>query len=118
MGRFQRERTNYLGAGVGNDKVTNNFVANTGKGGWTAVNGENGSGVDYRFVQGRKLARRRDRSIRSWHSGEFSQRRKRILRSVWLYDIWNYPVQGANNGGPAQQNGISDSDRAAWLGIE
>jgi hypothetical protein len=43
--------TNYLTAGVGSDGTTNNFVANSGFGGWTAVNGENGSGVDYRFYK-------------------------------------------------------------------
>lgn len=48
--------TNYLTAGVGGDGITNNRgpsnAANaglSGVGGWTAVNGENGNGNDYRL---------------------------------------------------------------------
>jgi hypothetical protein len=99
--------TNYLGAGVGGDGTTNNFVANTGKGGWTAVNGENGSGIDYRFYKDAALqgvatgqyAAGTDTNARNGLNGYYDQ-----LGSV---DVSNFPVQGANNGGPAQQNGTS-----------
>ena len=108
--------TNYLGAGVGNDKVTNNFVANTGKGGWTAVNGENGSGVDYRLYKDGNLqgvataqyAAGIAANARNGENGYYDQ-----FGSI---DVSNLPVQGANNGGPAQQNGTSDkgSFGMAW----
>jgi hypothetical protein len=108
--------TNYLTAGVGSDGTTSNFVANTGSGGWTAVNGENGSGVDYRFYKDASLqgvataqyAAGTASNARNGENGYYNQ--------FGGYDISNYPVQGANNGGPAQQNGISDvgSFGMAW----
>lgn len=99
--------TNYLTAGVGGDGITNNFVANTGFGGWTAVNGENGSGIDYRFYKDAALqgvataqyAAGTATNARNGLNGYYDQ-----LGSV---DVSNLPVQGANNGGPAQQNGTS-----------
>jgi hypothetical protein len=100
--------TNYIGAGVGGDGTTNNFVANTGSGGWTAVNGENGSGIDYRLYKNASLqgvataqyAAGTASNARNGENGYYDQ--------FGSYDIANYPVQGANNGGPAQQTGISD----------
>jgi hypothetical protein len=100
--------TNYLGAGVGGDGTTNNFVANTGKGGWTAVNGENGSGIDYRLYKDATLqgvataqyAAGTASNARNGENGYYDQ--------FGSYNIDNYPVQGAAMGGPAQQTGISD----------
>jgi hypothetical protein len=99
--------TNYLVAGVGGDGTTNNFVANTGAGGWTAVNGENGSGIDYRLYKDASLqgvataqyAAGTAANARNGLNGYYDQ-----LGSV---DVSNLPVQGVNNGGPAQQNGTS-----------
>jgi hypothetical protein len=99
--------TNYLTAGVGNDGGTNNFVANTGAGGWTAVNGENGSGIDYRLYKDDLLqgvatdqyAAGNAANARNGLNGYYDQ-----FGSV---DMSNFPVQGVNNGGPAQQNGTS-----------
>jgi hypothetical protein len=108
--------TNYLSAGVGSDGTTSNFVTNTGSGGWTAVNGENGSGIDYRFYKDAALqgvataqyAAGTAANARNGENGYYDQ--------FGSYNISNYPVQGANNGGPAQQNGISDhgSFGMAW----
>jgi hypothetical protein len=99
--------TNYLGAGVGGNGTTNNFVTSTGSGGWTAVNGENGSGIDYRLykaaalqaVTGGQYAAGTATNARNGLNGYYNQ--------FGGFDISNYPVQGANNGGPAQQNGTS-----------
>jgi hypothetical protein len=99
--------TNYLTAGVGGDGTTNNFVANSGINGWTAVNGENGSGVDYRLYNGvtsqlpdtGQFAAGTASNARNGLNGYYDQ--------FGGIDVSNFPVQGANNGGPAQQNGTS-----------
>jgi hypothetical protein len=99
--------TNYLTAGIGSDGTTSNFVANTGKGAWTAVNGENGSGTDYRLykdatlqgVAGDQYAAGTAANARNGLNGYYDQ--------FGNVDVSNFPVQGVNNGGPAQQNGTS-----------
>jgi hypothetical protein len=99
--------TNYLGAGVGSDGVTNNFVANTGSGGWTAVNGENGSGVDYRLYKDATL---QGVATAQYAAGTGASARNGLdpyYSQFGNVNVSNLPVQGANNGGPAQQNGTS-----------
>ena len=99
--------TNYLTAGVGGNGTTNNFVANTGVGGWTAVNGENGSGIDYRFY---KAATLQGVATNQYAAGTHATARNGLdayYSSLGSVDVSNMPVQGANNGGPAQQNGTS-----------
>ena len=99
--------TVYLTAGVGTSGSVNNFVANTGEGGWTAVNGENGSGIDYRLYKGATL--------QSVASGQYAAGTAANARNglngyydqFGSVDVSNLPIQGANNGGPAQQNGTS-----------
>jgi PEP-CTERM motif-containing protein len=99
--------TNYLGAGVGHNGTVNNFVANAGFGGWTAVNGENGSGIDYRLYK--------DSTLQGVATGQYAAGTGANARNGLngYYDqfgnvnVSNFPVQGANNGGPAQQNGTS-----------
>lgn len=99
--------TNYLTAGVGSDGTTNNFVANTGNGGWTAVNGENGSGVDYRLYK--------DAALQGVATGQYAAGTAANARNglngyydqFGGVDMDNFPVQGVNNGGPAQQTGTS-----------
>lgn len=112
--------TNYLTAGVGGDGVTNNFVANTGKNAWTAVNGENGSGVDYRLYK--------DASLQGVATGQYAAGTAANARNglsgyydqFGNVDVSNFPVQGANNGGPAQQNGTSSkgSFGMAWHTVQ
>jgi hypothetical protein len=99
--------TNYLSAGVGGDGATNNFVANTGLGGWTAVNGENGSGIDYRFYKDATL---QGVATNQYAAGAAANARNGLngyYDQFGNVDVSNFPVQGVNNGGPAQQNGTS-----------
>jgi hypothetical protein len=99
--------TNYLTAGVGGDGTTSNFVANTGSGGWTAVNGENGSGIDYRLYKNGAL---QGVASGQYAAGTASNARNGLngyYDQLGGIDISNFPVQGVNNGGPAQQNGTS-----------
>lgn len=99
--------TNYLGAGVGHDGLTNNFVANTGSGGWTAVNGENGSGIDYRLYKDASL---QGVATAQYAAGTATNARNGLngyYDQFGNVDVSNFPVQGANNGGPPQQNGTS-----------
>jgi PEP-CTERM motif len=99
--------TNYLTAGVGHNGTTSNLVANTGNGPWTAVNGENGSGIDYRLykdatlqgVAGGQYAAGTAANARNGLNGYYNQ--------FGGVNVSNMPVQGANNGGPGQQNGTS-----------
>jgi hypothetical protein len=99
--------TNYLTAGVGHNGTVNNFVANTGFGGWTAVNGENGSGIDYRFYKDSTL---QGVATAQYAAGTAANARNGLNGYYDQFggvDVSNLPVQGANNGGPAQQNGTS-----------
>jgi hypothetical protein len=99
--------TNYLTAGVGGNGTTNNFVANTGFGGWTAVNGENGSGIDYRLYKDATL---QGVATAQYAAGTAANARNGLngyYDQFGNVDVSNFPVQGANNGGPAQQNGTS-----------
>lgn len=99
--------TNYLTAGVGSNGTTNNFVANTGNGGWTAVNGENGSGTDYRFYKDAAL---QGVATTQYAAGTAANARNGLngyYDSLGSVNVSNLPVQGVNNGGPAQQNGTS-----------
>ena len=99
--------TNYLTAGVGSNGTTNNFVANTGNGGWTAVNGENGSGIDYRFYKDAAL---QGVATSQYAAGTAANARNGLngyYDSLGSVNVSSLPVQGAANGGPAQQNGTS-----------
>jgi hypothetical protein len=99
--------TNYLTAGVGSNGTTNNHVNNTGSGGWTAVNGENGSGIDYRLLKDGVL---QGVATAQYAAGVGANARNGLdpyYSQFGNFNISNYPVQGANNGGPAQQNGTS-----------
>jgi len=99
--------TNYLTAGVGGDGATNNFVANTGFGGWTAVNGENGSGIDYRLYKDATL---QGVATAQYAAGTAANARNGLngyYDSLGSVDVSNFPAQGANNGGPPQQTGTS-----------
>jgi hypothetical protein len=99
--------TNYLTAGVGSDGTTNNFVANTGKGGWLAVNGENGSGIDYRWYKDATLQGVATAQYAAGTAADARNGLNAYYSSLGSVNVSNLPVQGANNGGPAQQNGTS-----------
>jgi hypothetical protein len=108
--------TCYLGAGVGANGTTQDFVANTGSGGWTAVNGENGSGIDYRLYKDASL---QGVATAQYAAGTAANARNGLngyYDQFGNVDVSNFPVQGANNGGPAQQNGTSSkgSFGMAW----
>jgi hypothetical protein len=112
--------TNYLTAGVGSDGITNNFVANTGSGGWTAVNGENGSGVDYRLYKTASLQGVATGQYAAGTASNAQNGENGYYDQFGSIDVSNFPVQGANNGGPAQQNGTSDhgSFGMAWHNVK
>jgi hypothetical protein len=99
--------TNYLTAGVGSNGTTNNHVTFTGNGGWTAVNGENGNGTDYRLYKDATL---QGVATAQYAAGTASNARNGLhgyYDQFGSVNVSNLPVQGVNNGGPAQQNGIS-----------
>lgn len=105
--------TLYLTSGVGGDGTTNNrnvssgnSNAASGAGGWTAVNGENGNGNDYRWYK--NLVTQlpaTDQYAAGTHSGARNGENDPHYQSLGGVNIDNLPVQGANNGGPAQQSG-------------
>ena len=103
--------TSYLTAGVGSNGATNNFVANTGPGtgfgGWTAVDGQNGSGIDYRFYKDASL---QGVATAQYAAGTGTNARNGLdpyYASFGKVNVSNLPFQGANNGGLAQQNGTT-----------
>jgi hypothetical protein len=95
--------TNFLTAGVGSNGTTNNFAGTTtGSGAWTAVDGENGSGVDYRLYKDGTLQGSGPQYAAGTRDGT-----NPYYSQLGNIDITNFPVQGSANGGPAQQNGTS-----------
>jgi hypothetical protein len=97
--------TEFLTAGVGGDGTTV-LRGTTGIGGWTAVNGEGGSGIDYRMYRNTTLMAPES----TWYAaGSHSTARNAndpYYAQFGNIDVGNLPVQGANNGGPAQQTGV------------
>lgn len=115
--------TEFLSAGVGGDGVSVNRTGATGSGAWTAVDGEGQSGIDYRLfrnagvlegVAGGSYAAGTQASARSAADPYYLP-----LNPVGI-DVSNLPVQGANNGGPAQQNGTTQPGTFgfAWHQVE
>jgi hypothetical protein len=106
--------TNYLTAGVGGDGTSLNRVTSTGVGGWTAVNGDNGNGVDYRLMK--------DSALQGTDTGQYAAPDNPDVAGDQIrngeqnpyyhqwggVDVSNFPVQGANNvGGFPSQDGTS-----------
>jgi hypothetical protein len=99
--------TNFLVGGVGSNGSVANFAGNSGNGGWFAVDGENGNGIDYRWYK--------DNVLQSGTTGQYAAGNTDADRngldpyysSLGNINVSNLPVQGASNGGPAQQNGTS-----------
>ncbi len=112
--------TNYLTAGVGGDGTTNNHVNNTGINGWTAVNGENGSGIDYRLYKGSTLQAPAGGEYAAGTAAGARNGLDPYYSQFGNVNVSNMPVQGANNGGPAQQNGTSfaGSFGMAWHQVQ
>lgn len=101
--------TEFLTAGVGGDGVTVNRVGVAGSGGYTAVDGEGGSGIDYRLYKATTL--------QSTASGQYAAGTHSTARSAadpyyaqfGSIDVANLPVQGANApGGFPQQTGTTN----------
>ena len=103
--------TNYLTGGVGGNGTTNNrgglATPTTGIGGWFAVNGDNGNGTDYRL--------HKNTTLQAVTTGQYAAGTHTTARdgddpyyaSFGQVVVQNLPVQGASNGGPAQQTGTS-----------
>lgn len=105
--------TNYLTAGVGGDGTSLNRVTATGVGGWTAVNGDNGNGVDYRLMK--------DSALQGTDTGQYAAPDNPDIAGDQIrngeqnpyyhqwggVDVSNFPVQGANVGGFPSQSGTS-----------
>lgn len=101
--------TEFLTAGVGGDGSTVNRVGVAGSGGYVAMDGEGGSGVDYRMYKGITL---QDPASLQYAAGSHATARAAtdpyyVNAGFGSIDTGNLPVQGANNGGPAQQNGTT-----------
>jgi hypothetical protein len=102
--------TNFLTAGVGHNGTSNNnavTAGSTGNGGWIAVDGENGNGIDYRWYKDGTL---QGVATAQYAAGTASNARNGLhgyYDQFGSVNVSNLPVQGANNGGPAQQNGTS-----------
>lgn len=101
--------TNSLTAGVGSNGVANNHIIGspTGSGGWFSVNGDNGNGVDYRlykdtFLQGVATAQYAAGTATDARDGDNA-----YYSSLGSVNVGSLPVQGASNGGPAQQTGTT-----------
>jgi hypothetical protein len=114
--------TEFLGGGVGGDGTTVNRtgVGATGSGGWFAVDGEGGSGVDYRL--------HRDATLQAPASGSYAAGTHDTARrwsdpyyaQFGSINVGELPVQGANHGGPAQQTGVTNPGTFgfAWHEVE
>jgi len=102
--------TEFLTAGVGGDGASVNRTGATGSGAWTGVDGEGQSGIDYRLF-------RNAGALEGVAGGSYAAGTQSTARSAadpyYLplnptgINVSNLPVQGANNGGPAQQNGTT-----------
>lgn len=104
--------TEFLTAGVGGNGTTTNagFGTATGSGAWTSVSGEGGSGIDYRLYKGTVLQAPSSGQYDAGTVDSPTASNSRNANNVYYsqfgnVDVSNLPVQGANNGGPAQQNG-------------
>ena len=112
--------TEFLTSGVGGDGSTVNRVGSTGSGGYFAADGEGGSGIDYRLYKGVTL---QDPASLQYAAGSQSTARNATdpyYAAFGGIDVATLPVQGANNGGPAQQNGttLTGSFGFAWHEVE
>ena len=116
--------TNYLMGGVGGDGTTNNRGGSaapaSGVGGWFAVNGDNGNGTDYRLHKGNVL---QGVATGQYAAGTGTTARNGTDPYYAQFGgilVDTMPVQGASNGGPAQQTGTSGGGTfgMAWHQVE
>jgi hypothetical protein len=100
--------TEFLTAGVGGDGLTVNRGGASGSGGWTAVTSDGGSSREYRMY---KSAGEQFAESGQFAAGSSSAPGGAHNASDPYYagfgdvDVASLPVQGVNNGGPAQQDG-------------
>lgn len=112
--------TEFLTSGVGGDGSTVNRVGVAGSGGYFAADGEGGSGVDYRLYKGTTL---QDPASLQYAAGSHSTARNATdpyYAGFGGVDVSVLPIQGANNGGPAQQTGttLTGSFGFEWHQVE
>ena len=112
--------TEFLTSGVGGDGITVNRVGVAGSGGYFAADGEGGSGIDYRLYKAITL---QDPASLQYAAGSQSTARNATdpyYAAFGGIDVATLPVQGANNGGPAQQTGttLTGSFGFAWHEVE
>lgn len=105
--------TEFFTAGVGGDGSTVNYggTGPTGSGGWTAVNGEGGSGIDYRMhkttvLQAPSSGQYAAGTVDSPTADNSRNANDPYYAGFGSIDVSNLPVQGADQGGYAQQNGV------------
>ncbi|MBX3426789.1 MAG: PEP-CTERM sorting domain-containing protein [Pirellulales bacterium] len=112
--------TEFLTAGVGGDGTTVNRSGATGSGGWTAVDGEGGSGVDYRLLRGAALQGLASAGTTYAAGSQAASNAYYLPLNPSGVDVSLLPVQGAGNGGPAQQTGttIAGTFGFAWHQVE
>ena len=98
--------TEFVTCGVGGDGTTVNQGGASGLGAWFAASGEGGSSRDYRAYK--------DAGEQFPASGQYCSSSASANNNSDPYyaqfggiDVGNLPVQGANNGGPAQQTGVT-----------
>lgn len=104
--------TEYITFGVGGDGVTNNLNASSGSGGWFTYAGEGGSSRDFRAYKnaGEQFAESGQWAAGLSSAGGGAHNNWDPYYAHWgSIDVGNLPVQGANVGGPAQQNGVTNA---------
>jgi hypothetical protein len=112
--------TEFLTAGVGGNGTTVNRVGGTGVGGYVAVDGEGGSTIDYRLYKGVTL---QDPASGQYAAGTHATARN-VTNAYYSQfggvNVADLPVQGVNNGGPAQQTGttLTGSFGFEWHEVE
>lgn len=118
--------TEFFTAGVGGNGTAVNYGGSgaTGSGGWTAVDGEGGSGIDYRLYKGATLQAPSSGQYAAGTVDSPTASNSRNANDPYYaqfggVDVAALPVQGANNvpnpGSHAQQTGIS---RVGTFGFE
>jgi hypothetical protein len=118
--------TEFLTAGVGGDGITTNRVGGTGVGGYTAVNGEGGSGMDYRLYKGTTLQLPSSGQYAAGTVDSPTASNSRNANDPYYaqfgnIDVAELPVQGANQpGGYQQQTGTLKPGAVgfAWREVE
>jgi hypothetical protein len=113
--------TEFVTAGIGGDGTTVNRTGATGSGGWTGVDGEGGSGIDYRLFRGSALEGVANGAYAAGTTTDARSAVNAYYAQFGNINVGDLPVQGANQfGGYAQQNGVVKTGAAgfAWRQVE